>query len=521
MTRRSVLQRLAIGAIGAVPVLAACQQEVDVPTPRIQTRGGDVRGSIVDGVHRFLGIPFAEAPFGNARFIPPVPRSSWQGVLEATEYGAICPQTGGITAGLPDEGEDCLNLNVWTPDPGARGLPVMVWAHGGGQVSGSGAAEIYDGTHFTKQGVVVVTNNRRLGAEGYLYLPEYFGDGIGPGNLGILDQIEALRWVQENIEAFGGDPNNVTLFGESGGGAATQAVVATPSSQGLVHRAIVQSGGHAAQRSESAARITAHAMQRLDIRRGDIDALRSTPWSALVDLYEDLESLDLGTPQTYLPVLSELMPVHPVDAPAAGIGTDIDYLIGSCRDEARLFDALIPGGLDDTAFARRAQRVLAAAGIDWATLRSAYQEAEPGLAHEDADVRLIGDLWFRVPSVRIAETHASRSSGRTYMYLFTWESQFLGAAHAMDLMVFGNGLPFGPLAGFASFDETEAMMRDAWVRFATTGDPSTPTHAWPSYSEGRATMSINETPAVLEDPYRRQRIALDGVISNDWQSLQI
>ncbi|MYA16623.1 MAG: carboxylesterase/lipase family protein [Gammaproteobacteria bacterium] len=231
MRRRQVLA--ASGAAVVAAGIPGHATQTPMYTPTVTLSSGKVRGRIVDGVHRFLGIPYAEPPFAEHRFVAPVPRSRWDGVLDAGEYGAICPQTGGVPGGNePDNGEDCLNLNVWTPDPGAKGLPVMVWVHGGGQVAGSGAAAYYDGTHFAKSGVVLITNNRRLGAEGYLYLAERFGEGIGPGNLGILDQIEVLRWVQENVERFGGDPGNVTLFGESGGGAATQAVVATTGSKG-------------------------------------------------------------------------------------------------------------------------------------------------------------------------------------------------------------------------------------------------------------------------------------------------
>jgi para-nitrobenzyl esterase len=481
---------------------------------------GKIQGTQLDGVHRFLGIPYAEPPFGAHRFLPPVRRTPWDGVLDTSRYGAICPQTGGMQWGLPDEGEDCLNLNVWTPDPASKGLPVMVWAHGGGQTTGSGAAELYDGTNFAKSGVVLVTSNRRLGAEGYLYLPEFFGDGVGPGNLGIMDLIEVLRWVQENIEQFGGDPSNVTLFGESGGGAATQAVVATPQSKGLVHRVIPQSGGHAAQRPEAATAITAHVMKQLGIKRGDINTLRQVPWPTFVELYSELEQLELGWPQVYLPVISEAMPNHPVDAIDAGLGSEIDYLIGTCRDEINLFSALMPGGMEGSVFDRRARFVVEKSGADWNQLEAVYRQSRPDLDAEDAAKAIMGDMWFRAPSIRIADSHAQHGSAKTWMYLFTWESQILGAAHGMDLMVFGNGLPFGPLGGFASYDQTAEFMRKAWVNFATSGDPGVGTFDWPVYDLAkRSTVALNETPAILQDPYQQQRALLDTVLSSSWETL--
>jgi len=424
-----------------------------------------------------------------------------------------------VSSSNPDEGEDCLNLNVWTPDPAAKGLPVMIWAHGGGQVTGSGAAEVFDGTHFAKEGVALVTNNRRLGAEGYLYLPEYFGEGIGPGNLGILDQIEVLRWVQENIAQFGGDPGNVTLFGESGGGAATQAVVATTQSKGLLHKVIPQSGGHAAQRPDTASAISAYVLEKLAIKRGDIEALRQVPWPRFIEVYKELQQLDLGQPQIYLPVLSEMIPVHPVDAAHAGLGAELDYLIGTCRDEINLFSALLPS-LEDSVFDQRARKVIAQGGANWQQVVASYLKARPELDAEGAAKAVMGDMWFRVASIRIAAGHAEKAMGRTYMYLFTWESQLLNAAHGMDLMVFGNGLPFGKLLGFASYDRSAEFMRKAWVNFARHGNPSVEGFTWPEYDNvNRNTVSINETPSVLRDPYQRQRKILSTLLSDNWQKM--
>ena len=510
-----------LAATGAAVVAAGIPgraTETPMHTPTVTLSSGKVRGRIVDGVHRFLGIPYAEPPFGEHRFVAPVPRSRWDGVLDAGEYGAICPQTGGAPGGgnEPDEGEDCLNLNVWTPDPGAKGLPVMVWVHGGGQVAGSGAAAYYDGTHFAKSGVVLITNNRRLGAEGYLYLAERFGEGIGPGNLGILDQIEVLRWVQENVERFGGDPGNVTLFGESGGGAATQAVVATTGSKGLLHRVIPQSGGHAAQRPDSASAIADLALRTLGLEGESLDALRSVPWQRLVEIYGILDATEFGRPQTYLPVISEAMPVHPADAGHAGAGSDLDCLIGTCLDEARLFSAF-GGDPADTPFHRRARRLLAAGNAGWDAVAAAYGAARPELDAAGVELAIMGDMWFRAPSIRIADGHAGHDRGRTYMYLFTWESERLGATHAMDIAVFGNGLPFGPLAGDRSPDRVAEKMRASWVNFARSGDPSIPGFDWPEYdAEQRLTASLNDEFSLLREPYRRQRAALGEVLTMNW-----
>ena len=516
MRRREFLGTLSASLLAGS--LMSCAGEDSLTGPVLNLPKGRVRGKIVNGVHRYLGVPYAEAPFGQNRFIAPIARAPWEYIFEADRYGFICPQTGpGVGTDSLVEGEDCLNLNIWTPDPGAKGLPVMIWAHGGGQVTGTGASAVYDGTHFAKEGVVLVTNNRRLGAEGYLYLSEAFGDGIGPGNLGILDQIEVLRWVQENIEAFGGDPNNVTLFGESGGGATVQAVVATKGSEGLLHRVIPQSGGHAAQRPETANQLMQIALEQLSIKPGELDALRAVHWSEFSKIYDSLQVPELGNPQTYLPVISESMPVHPVDAPYQGIGSDLDYLIGTCRDEANLF-TMLGMELENSPFSFRAETLLRAGNADREELINAYRQARPELDENDAKAALIGDVWFRVPSIRIAEGHSKFSKSRTFMYLFTWESQLLGAAHALDIAVFGNGMPFPGMAGFKSSETVGTTMRKAWVNFARTGNPSTPEFNWPEYEDqNRFTVSIDEKLTLLEDPYRHQRAALGEVLAMNWQ----
>ena len=511
MKRRDFV-KVASASLFSLP-FAACSTDKTIPTPIVQLDSGKIRGSFIDGVYRYLGIPYAEPPFGENRFRPAVTRVAWEGVFEANQYGEICPQTGGggLDGGLR-EGEDCLNLNVWTPDPTAKGLPIMVWVHGGGQISGSGSEALSDGTHFAKEGVVFISNNRRLGAEGYLYLEELFGDGIGPGNLGILDQIEVLRWVQRNASKFGGDPNNVTLFGISGGGAAIQALVATEGSKDLVHKVIPQSGGHSAQRRESAGQISEFTLRKIGIKPGDIDSLQKTPWRIFPEIYGDIEAQGLGSPQAYLPMISESMPIHPVDATYAGIGSDIDYLTGTCLDEGSLFNAL---GVSP--FESRSEQLLTKFSIKKEDLLQSYLSARPELNFEEAATTMSADMWFRAPTIRIAEGHTARSKARTFMYLFTWESQFLGATHAMDGVVFGNGVPFGFLAGFNSPDKVSQQMRKSWINFAKYGDPSFDSFRWPEYEQTyRFTASINDNFSLLTDPYSKQRALLEPVLTANW-----
>ncbi len=512
MNRR---QFIFTGAASALLASAGCSAPSYPMSPVINAPAGKMQGHSVDGIYRFLGIPYAQPPFGERRWLSPVRRPPWSGVLPATRYGPICPQTGGLVSQDLLEGEDCLNLNIWTPDPGARDLPVMVWAHGGGQISGTGANALYDGGHFAKEGVVLVTCNRRLGAEGFLYLEELFGEGVGPGNLGIQDLVLVLQWVADNISAFGGDPSNVTLFGESGGAAATQAVIATPGSEGLVTKAILQSGGHAVQRPVTATAVADYVTKQVNVRAGDLDALRQVPWQRFIDIYPDLESrTDWARPQVYLPVINAHMPVHPVDAPHAGIGLDVDYLIGSCRDEANFFSALLD--LEDSQFERRARQVIAAAGANWNDVLARYRQLRPELDAEECFNATVGDMWFRLPGLRIAQGHQRYSKRSTYVYLFEWSSPFIGAAHALDLMVFGNGLALPFLGAWKDYEQTATFMRKAWVAFAASGSPQIGGQGWPPYDERQITLSIDQKPSLLRESYRQQFPMLEPLIQSNW-----
>jgi len=251
--------------------------------PTVRTTSGPVRGRARDGVHAFLGIPFAAPPFGPHRFAAPQPPEPWDGVRPAIEYGPTAPKP--PTAPpydtlLPEPiipGEDCLNLNVWTPDPGAGGLPVLVWVHRGAFATGSGAVPVYDGSAFARDGVVCVTVNYRLGVDGFLH----FADG-GPVNRGLLDQVAALRWVQDNIAAFGGDPGRVTVAGQSAGAMSVGCLLAMPAAAGLFARAVLQSGaGHHAISAATATRVGAALAERLG-RPIEREALAAVPLPELI-----------------------------------------------------------------------------------------------------------------------------------------------------------------------------------------------------------------------------------------------
>ena len=247
----------------------------------VRTTAGEIKGFEKDGIHYFKGVPFAAPPIGDLRFAPPQPPVPWQGTRDCTVDGPICPQ-----AAIPLEGpladvisatqpmdEDCLTLTVTTPSPDGS-LPVMVWIHGGAFTGGSGSTPIYDGTSFARDGIVYVSINYRLHALGFLYLDELFEEAKGTGNLGILDQVRALEWVRDNISAFGGDPDNVTIFGESAGGMSVGTLMGTPSANGLFQHAIPQSGaGSHNIKPETATRVTKRILELLEVEPGDWEAL--------------------------------------------------------------------------------------------------------------------------------------------------------------------------------------------------------------------------------------------------------
>ena len=493
-------------------LLAACGGPR--PGPILETRSGQIQGQVVNGIHQFLGIPYAEAPYGEHRFIPPQARAAWQGVFLADRYGLASPPGSDLQPSPLPVGEDCLNLNIWTPDPGAANLPVMVWVHGGEGDSGSGALPIYNGANFAAQGVVLVTCNRRLGAEGFLHLQTLTGSDVA-ANLAVLDQIEVLRWVQEHIRGFGGDPENVTLFGHREGAELAQAVVATPASDGLLRRVITQSGSYSAHSAETAQAVTDVVLDQLGLNAGDLNALGRVSSGQLAAQYPKLQAVASGRP--YRPVICEAMPVHPADAAHAGFGLALDYLTGSSNDE-------VTGGLSETNGAwleQRVEQVLSAGAVDRQALLELYQQQRPELNQSQTEMAMVGDIAYRVPTLRVAQGHALRSTGSTYCYYFTGASEQQVSSHDQDLMVFGNHVPQDQTQ--EAMEEIAAVgdfMRKAWCNFARTGSPSNDEFEWPQYdSKLQFTLAINAKPQVLAGPFMQQRQVLGRVMTDSWQAL--
>jgi para-nitrobenzyl esterase len=487
--------------------------------PLVHTAQGTVRGRASGGVSAFLGTPFAAPPFGVNRLLAPRPAARWVGVRDALDFGPKSPQPAypaPIAMMLQEavgSGQDCLTLNVWCPDPGAAGLPVMVWIPGGMfEFHGTGASPWYDGSGFARDGIVCVTINYRVGAEGFLYL----GDGIA--NLGLLDQIAALEWVRENIVAFGGDPGNVTIFGESAGAMSVAMLLAVPRAQGLFRRAIAQSGAaENVTRATHARRIGERLAERLGVP-ATREAIAAVPVEQLLEaqgaLREDLvtdpdpERWGPEVVSSMLPwqpvVDGDVLPAPPLDGILSGAGTDVDLVVGTNVDEHRLFLASM-GNLDDVPDAMLTG-AMAAYGLPVEAALAAYRQSRPGSSAGDLFAAVLTDGYWRMPAIRLADAHAPAEAA-TFMYEFAWRSpQFggtLGACHALEIpFVFDTlGHGTGPLWGPDPPQSLASEMHKAWVAFARSGDPG-----WPRYSlDGRSTMRFGVPSQVVHDPRAMER----------------
>jgi para-nitrobenzyl esterase len=484
----------------------------------VNTTNGQVRGRVHNGVASFLGIPYAAPPFGAYRFQAPQPVQPWAGVRDAVEFGPTAPKPPyrpPFDRLLPDPdvpGEGCLNLNVWTPDPSASARwPVMVWIHGGAFRNGSTAVPIYDGFPFARDGVVLVSLNYRLGIDGFAYLPGRIA------NRGLLDQIAALQWVRENIASFGGDPGNITVFGESAGAMSVVTLLTMPPADGLFQRAIAQSGaGHVAGDIEGATRIVAAVAARLGVEP-TAEALAQV---AVPDLIAAGQAVDIDfisrpdpavwslamvdAAMAFPPILDgEVIAARPIDAVRAGAGRDITLLTGTTTEEFRFFMA--PIGSIEAADDAKVLGMLARAGAGESApeVYAMYRRNRPGASPGDILAALITDRYFTIPSDRLAE---SRTGAPTYVYEFGWRSPawggLLGAHHAVELPFVFDTLAQNAAGGPQPLADA---VHAAWVAFATTGDPG-----WPAWQDtDRAVMRFGEGEGtgseLLHDPRPDER----------------
>ena len=459
---------------------------------RVATRAGVVRGRRVASgdsvVHAFLGIPYAGPLAGPARFAAPTSVTSWDGERPAIEHGPTPPQSpypspaSELLPSVVVNGEDALNLSVWTPSPGAGRLPVMVWIHGGAFVRGTHRLPAYDGAAFARDGVVMVGINYRVGALGFLSL-----EGA-PDNRGLRDQVAALEWVRDNIAAFGGDPDQVTVFGESAGAMSIAALLSAPKANGLFHRAILQSGNATAASELVDARLVAGEFTKILNVPRTVTGVVDLPTAVLQQTQDALGAIlsadpnpkrwgasvierGLGVMSIFPTIDGDVLPSLPIDAIKAGAGNGVEVLAGTTRDEFRFF--LVPSGVAAAVTSEALPAIVARFGVDRGTA-DLFAQNRPDETPGDVLCALLTDHAFRSGTADLIDAFAAREDGMAWQYEFAWRTPVrdLRACHALEIAFAFDTLSSSPQ--FTGTNPPQALadeMHTAWVRFATTGDP--------------------------------------------------
>jgi para-nitrobenzyl esterase len=529
-SRRMFVRGMAVLVAGAharpwMRLAAADTESVTAPTA-----SGTVRGIVSSGVNVFKGIHYGGTTAGKNRFMPPTKPTAWTGTRDALAYGPTAPQTtgaGGARGGGLAESEDCLVLNVFTPALGSgRGRPVMVWLHGGGFSTGSGSGAVLDGTNLAKASdVVVVTINHRLNVFGFSYL----GDAAGPefalsGGAGMLDIVAALEWVRDNIDRFGGDPNLVTIFGQSGGGRKVATLMAMPTAKGLFHRAIIESGAVLRLTTrEDANHATELLLAELGLAKGQARELQNVPMAQLLAanaaVNAKLTPREPGQTANSPTVDGKAIPVHPWDPGGPALSANIPLLIGYARTEETLYDRPTPEtlALDEAGLKLRAAKRI---GGDPERVIEAFRKAYPGATPWDLWILIATDHPRGAYSRELAKRKAAQAGAPAYLYRFDWETPEGGghmrSPHTVEIpFVFNNINVAGPL--ISKMPEAHALaakVSAAWATFARTGNPNTSSlPKWPAYSAAsRDTMLFNNTSRVEQDPERVARLAMEQVL---------
>ncbi|MEA2745711.1 MAG: para-nitrobenzyl esterase [Acetobacteraceae bacterium] len=497
----------------------------------VETAAGKVRGTVVEDILVFKTIPYAASTAGVNRFLPPKPPGPWTEIRDCTEFTGRAPQAGLRPATRPElenfsgaadpspETEDCLTVNVWTPgcDPAAK-RPVMVWFHGGAFAYGNANSPRTGGSRLAAQhDVVVVTVNQRLNIFGHLDLSAFGGERFRwSGNAGTLDMVASLEWVRDNIAAFGGDPGNVTIFGESGGGAKVATLLAMPRAKGLFHRAIIQSGAAVRLRTKDRAlALTECVLQHLGSAAATVESLQAVPVEHLLAAVDTAQQA-LGPSPTPLfdrypfgPVVDgEVLPAQPFDPVASAVCADVPLIIGDMKTEMTSFLARVDRVWDRSLTeAELRQRVEAIAGANTGRVLDLYGQLYPGTNPAERLIAATTDSNFRIRSLVLAQRRASLQRGPVWMYSFEWETPVLGgklkAPHAMDVPFVFNTLDLTNATGGSAEAQTLAgTMSSVWAAFARHGRPdhaSIP--AWPAYdSENRATLILDKVCRIENDP---------------------
>jgi para-nitrobenzyl esterase len=497
----------------------------------VRTRSGDIEGTFEDQQYVFKGVPYAAPPVGNLRWLPPQPVQPWTGIRSAREFGRICPQNqlpgaaaiASLAINEPQD-EDCLSLNIWTPNLDDARRPVMIWIHGGAFVIGAGSQTMYLRNTLVPRGdVVLVSINYRLGVLGFINLKEVTGGRIpASGCEGLLDQIAAIEWVRDNIRSFGGDPDNITVFGESAGGMSIGCLMGMPAARGKFQKGILESG--AANTVISFEESSAMAAQFLDILKlkgKDVDALRSLTIEQLMSTQQKLGNIMLakdGRITPFQPVVDGVaLPDVPIKSIQKGSASGIKTLAGTNLEEFKFFNAMDPNfrKIEESDLILRLEGLIPPEHVS--SVIAAYRKGQRkrGEKASAADVlsAIQTDLMFRMPALRLVEAQC-KNSQPAYNYLFTWKSPAMkgafGSCHALEVgFVFGNYdntfCGSGPDA-----DALSRKIQDAWVAFARTGNPSCDSVGkWEPYGNSRTTMILDKTCHPENAPYEDERSIWD------------
>jgi para-nitrobenzyl esterase len=498
--RRSLLGLAGLGLAG--PTFAVPPKKPDVQNAIAETSRGRVRGVVNEGIRTFKGIPYGAPTDGPNRFLEAKPAVPWTGIRDTLAYGSMCPQEINPRPSFaaswvvePSMSEDCLVLNIWTPalrDHHKR--PVMVWFHGGGFSTGSGANPVYDGTNLAKKGdVVVVTLNHRLNVFGHLYLARLGGTEFAEsGNLGILDLVAALRWIHTNIAEFGGDPANVTIFGQSGGGAKVSTLMAMPQTRGLFHRAIVQSGSHLDGLTPDEANASALTfLKAVDVPANDLSRLQKLPFEQLLAGLRKVMREPGGRPNFSPVVDGKFLPRAPWIPDGPANSASVPMLIGTTKTETT---ALIGGGdptvfaLDDAGLRKRLSAWIPASDIE--RVIAGYRKSEPETTPSEVFFAITTARRVRQQAWIQAEHKAAQNAAPVWLYELDWRTPVdggkWGSPHSLDLaFVFDNVAKSESVVGGG--DQPRALaeqMSSAWLAFAKTGNPNNKTS--PQWAQFRA-----------------------------------
>ena len=498
----------------------------------VETTAGRIRGIRDRGVEIFKGIPYAEPPLGELRFRPPRKPRPWSGTRDALEYGNMAVQSPNVFA-LPEDllrlftlagrqklDEDCLYLNVWTSGREGAQRPVLFWCHGGAFITGSGSSPWSDGANLCRlDDVVVVSFNHRLGALGYLHLEDMAAGFEHSGLAGVLDIVAALEWMRDNIARFGGDPGNVTIFGESGGGAKVSVLMAMPPARGLFHKAIVQSGPAVQMANREDGSKTARQMlEHLGLEAASAAELRRLPAEKILEAqvkvlagvsraaFADRRRLGFN------PVIDgTLFPGGPFAPHAPLASINVPLMIGSNKDEMTLFLGHMLWVTDAT-FDNLPDALTPYLGDRAAEIVAVYRTAQPKLRPDEIAIAIVSDQGVRAPSLLMADRKLAQEAAPVFVYLFGWETPVLGgrlrSCHTLEIPFVFSNLELAELTGDdpARLPLGEAMSR-AWIAFARNGNPG---HAglpvWPAYTAGMRTTMIFDTVCHLDiDPLGTER----------------